>query len=80
MQGHQLHVEKISGARRVFRRTRCAARRQPPGKGTSPDTDGAPQLDSWRADICAAYMGIIQSPVSTCKLLDVDPYTYLVDV
>ena len=26
------------------------------------------------------HVGVIQSLISTCKLQDVDPYTYLVDV
>jgi len=32
------------------------------------------------SELGAAHVGIIQSLISTCKLQDVDPYTYLVDV
>ena len=31
-------------------------------------------------EVGAQYVGIIQSLISTCKLPDIDPYTYLVDV
>ena len=31
-------------------------------------------------EVGAQHVGVIQSLISTCKLQDVDPYTYLVDV
>ncbi|MCK4303764.1 MAG: transposase domain-containing protein [Candidatus Eisenbacteria sp.] len=31
-------------------------------------------------EIGAAYVGIIQSLLSTCRIQGIDPYTYLVDV
>jgi len=31
-------------------------------------------------EVGARYVGILQSLVSTCRLQEVDPYTYLVDV
>jgi hypothetical protein len=32
------------------------------------------------SELGAAHVGVIQSLISTCKLQDVDPYAYLVDV
>ena len=32
------------------------------------------------AELGAAQVGVIQSLISTCKLHDINPYTYLVDV
>jgi hypothetical protein len=31
-------------------------------------------------EVGAQHAGIVQSPIATCRLHDVDPYTYLVDV
>ena len=30
-------------------------------------------------EVCAKHAGIVQSPIVTCRLHGVDPYTYLVD-